>query len=185
MDKADLISVPEAKTSESSTSNLVKLPQNQKPGETAVVQIDQTAVQTLRFIAEQVKINLTSSEAVRVQITSPVSLDLVITQSEFNEMNEDLFKKVLRPIELVLEEASISKDDVDEIVMVGGSTRVPRVREVIGEFFDRDLSHQPKVDPELAVATGVSVQAGIMGGMWPLQVSAIEIPMRVRKIHVL
>ena len=69
--------------------------------------------------------------------------------------------------------------------MVGGSTRVPRVRQVIGDFFHRDLSEEPQVDPELAVATGVSVQAGIMGGMWPLQVSAIEIPMKVRKIHVL
>ena len=147
--------------------------------------IDQATLQKLRLLADQVKIDLTDQEFIHIKMEMPVELDLNITKQTFNQINEDLFQKVLRPIEVVLEEVSLEREDVDEIVLVGGSTRVPRVREVIGEYFDRDLSNPPKVDPELAVATGVSVQAGILGGMWPLQVSAVEIPMKVRKIHVL
>ena len=103
------------KKPETSNSDQIQIPSShQKQGTLKVspIEVDQTVVQTLRLVAEQVKINLTSSESVHVHITSPVLVDLIITQSEFNQMNEDLFRKVLRPIELVLEEASISKDQV-------------------------------------------------------------------------
>jgi len=152
--------------------------------------VDQATLQALRLLAEQVKIDLTDSEYVHINIDIPVQMNLNITRQKFSELNNDLFSKVLRPIEVVLEEASLTPDQVDEIVLVGGSTRVPKVRQVIGDFFSRDLLHHStvaaaSVDPQLAVVTGVSVQAGILGGMWPLQVSAIEVPMSVRKVHVL
>ena len=82
----------------------------------------------------------------------------------------------------MLEATQLSREQVDEIVLVGGSTRIPKVRQLIGDYFGKKPN--TAVDPELAVASGVSVQAGILGGMWPLTVSAVELPTRVRKIHV-
>ena len=64
--------------------------------------------------------------------------------------------------------------------MVGGSTRIPRVRQFISEYFNKSLN--TAVDADLAVASGVSIQAGIIGGIWPLTVSAVEVQMSVKKI---
>uniref|UniRef100_A0A8C1VZA3 Heat shock protein 70 family, member 13 n=1 Tax=Cyprinus carpio TaxID=7962 RepID=A0A8C1VZA3_CYPCA len=92
------------------------------------------------------------------------------------ELNADLFQKILTPIETVLLEGHLDKEEVDEIVLVGGSTRIPRIRQLISQYFGKKPN--TSVDPDLAVVTGVAIQAGIMGGSWPLQVSAIEIPNR-------
>uniref|UniRef100_A0A8C9FN94 Heat shock 70 kDa protein 13 n=1 Tax=Pavo cristatus TaxID=9049 RepID=A0A8C9FN94_PAVCR len=97
-----------------------------------------------------------------------------ISRKLFEMLNEDLFKKILVPIEEVLKEGHLRKEEVDEIVLVGGSTRIPKIREVIRDFFGKEPN--TSVDPDLAVVTGVAIQAGIVGGSWPLQVSAIEIP---------
>lgn len=102
----------------------------------------------------------------------------------FEKLNDDLFQRVLQPIERVLKEVDLPKEYVDEVVLVGGSTRIPKVRQIIEEYFD---GKKPNVaiDPELAVATGVAIQAGIIGGMWPLQVSALELPNHnLRKIQI-
>ncbi|NXC48683.1 HSP13 protein, partial [Penelope pileata] len=97
-----------------------------------------------------------------------------ISRKLFEMLNEDLFEKILVPIEQVLKEGHLHKAEVDEIVLVGGSTRIPKIREVIRDFFGKEPN--TSVDPDLAVVTGVAIQAGIVGGSWPLQVSAIEIP---------
>lgn len=105
-----------------------------------------------------------------------VHFEAEISRKLFEHLNEDLFQKILVPIERVLKEGHLQKDEVDEIVLVGGSTRIPRIRQVIRDYFDKEPN--TSVDPDLAVVTGVTIQAGIMGGSWPLQVSAIEIPNR-------
>ncbi|XP_072288112.1 heat shock 70 kDa protein 13 [Pyxicephalus adspersus] len=105
-----------------------------------------------------------------------VFFETEISRKLFELLNEDLFKKIMVPIQQVLEEGHLEKDEVDEIVLVGGSTRIPRIRQVIRDFFGKKPN--TSVDPDLAVVTGVAIQAGIMGGSWPLQVSAIEIPNR-------
>ncbi|XP_064008387.1 heat shock 70 kDa protein 13 isoform X2 [Pogoniulus pusillus] len=97
-----------------------------------------------------------------------------ISRKLFELLNEDLFEKILVPIEEVLKEGHLNKAEVDEIVLVGGSTRIPQIRKVIRDFFGKEPN--TSVDPDLAVVTGVAIQAGIVGGSWPLQVSAIEIP---------
>lgn len=97
-----------------------------------------------------------------------------ISRKLFEMLNEDLFEKILVPIEEVLKEGHLNKAEVDEIVLVGGSTRIPQIRRVIRDFFGKEPN--TSVDPDLAVVTGVAIQAGIVGGSWPLQVSAIEIP---------
>ncbi|XP_009079962.1 PREDICTED: heat shock 70 kDa protein 13, partial [Acanthisitta chloris] len=97
-----------------------------------------------------------------------------ISRKLFEMLNEDLFEKILVPIEEVLKEGHLHKAEVDEIVLVGGSTRIPKIRRVIQDFFEKEPN--TSVDPDLAVVTGVAIQAGIVAGSWPLQVSAIEIP---------
>ncbi|EGW05144.1 Heat shock 70 kDa protein 13 [Cricetulus griseus] len=97
-----------------------------------------------------------------------------VSRKLFDSINEDLFQKILVPIQQVLKEGHLDKTEIDEVVLVGGSTRIPRIRQVIQEFFGKDPN--TSVDPDLAVVTGVAIQAGIDGGSWPLQVSALEIP---------
>lgn len=97
-----------------------------------------------------------------------------VSRKLFDTLNEDLFQKILVPIRQVLKEGHLEKTEIDEVVLVGGSTRIPRIRQVIQEFFGKDPN--TSVDPDLAVVTGVAIQAGIDGGSWPLQVSALEIP---------
>ncbi|NXK85340.1 HSP13 protein, partial [Amazona guildingii] len=103
-----------------------------------------------------------------------VVFETEISRKLFETLNEDLFEKILVPIEQVLKDGHLQKAEVDEIVLVGGSTRIPRIRKVIRDFFAKEPN--TSVDPDLAVVTGVAIQAGIVGGSWPLQVSAIEIP---------
>ncbi|XP_034556841.1 heat shock 70 kDa protein 13 [Notolabrus celidotus] len=158
-------------------------------------------IHRLRQAVEAAKLNLTLQPDTTIRVPlhlhthdssgssegSPPSLVLfqsVITRELFEELNEDLFQKILAPIETVLSEGHLEKEEVDEIVLVGGSTRIPRIRRLISEYFGKEPN--TSVDPDLAVVTGVAIQAGIMGGSWPLQVSAIEIPNRhLRKTNFL
>ncbi|XP_060076557.1 heat shock 70 kDa protein 13-like [Ylistrum balloti] len=144
-------------------------------------------LQSVRLSVENIKISLTSLESTKVTIPlksfgQDVVYTATITRSEFEKLNRDLFAKILVPIQTVLKTIELPKDEVDEIVLVGGSTRIPKVRELIRDFFNKDPN--TSVDPELAVAMGVSVQAGIIGGMWPLTVSAVELPTAIKKIQI-
>ena len=148
--------------------------------------MDKADVQALRLQVEEAKLNLTHH--LETRITLPLHsfggklFQQSISRTLFEELNYDLFKKALLPIDRVLEVAQLTTDQVDEVVLVGGSTRIPKVRQLIRDYFGK----QPNtaIEPELAVVSGVSIQAGIIGGMWPLTVSAVELPTRVRKIHV-
>lgn len=147
-------------------------------------------IHRLRQAVEATKLNLTLQPSVTIRVPlhlhihesadgsapTPVLLQAVITRELFEELNEDLFQKILAPVKTVLAEGRLEKEEVDEIVLVGGSTRIPRIRRLISEYFGKEPN--TSVDPDLAVVTGVAIQAGIMGGSWPLQVSAIEIPNR-------
>lgn len=142
----------------------------------------------LRQAVEAAKLNLTLQPSVTIRVPlhlrtldsldsstpPPVLFQAVLTRTLFEELNEDLFQKILAPVETVLAEGHLDKEEVDEIVLVGGSTRIPRIRRLISEYFGKEPN--TSVDPDLAVVTGVAIQAGIMSGSWPLQVSAIEIP---------
>ena len=148
-------------------------------------------IQRLRQEVEAAKINLTTDHKVTIRLPllslsegkKLAIFQETLTRDTFEKINEDLFLKVLQPIERVLKEVDIPKEYIDEIVLVGGSTRIPKVRQLIKKYFNGKAPNV-SIDPELAVASGVAIQAGIIGGMWPLQVSAIEIANNVRKIHV-
>lgn len=148
--------------------------------------MDKADVQALRLQVEEAKLNLTHH--LETRITLPLHsfggklFQQSISRTLFEDLNYDLFKKALLPIDRVLEVTQLTTDQVDEVVLVGGSTRIPKVRQLIRDYFGK----QPNtaIEPELAVVSGVSIQAGIIGGMWPLTVSAVELPTRVWKIHV-
>ena len=86
-----------------------------------------------------------------------------ITRAKFEELCLDLFKKTLLPVEKVLQDAGISKRQVDEIVLVGGSTRIPKVRALLKDYFNGKEPNQ-QVNPDEAVAYGAAVQAGLLAG---------------------
>jgi heat shock protein 5 len=86
-----------------------------------------------------------------------------LTRARFEELNQDLFKKTLGPVQKVMEDADMGKSEVDEIVLVGGSTRIPKVQSLLKEYFD---GKEPSkgVNPDEAVAFGAAVQGGILSG---------------------
>lgn len=86
-----------------------------------------------------------------------------LTRAKFEELNIDLFRKTLKPVEKVLEDADMKKEDVHEIVLVGGSTRIPKVQQLIKEFFN---GKEPSrgINPDEAVAYGAAVQGGVISG---------------------
>merc|ERR1712007_337110 len=86
-----------------------------------------------------------------------------LTRARFEELNNDLFKKTLGPVSKVLEDADVAKSEVDEIVLVGGSTRIPKVQSLLSEYFG---GKEPSkgINPDEAVAYGAAVQGGILSG---------------------
>ena len=149
-------------------------------------------IQRLHQLAESVKLNLTRDFDVEINFPLPslrsdsdtVIFQLNITRLTFEKLNQDLFEKVLDPIRKVLDVTGLEQSDIDEIVLVGGSTRIPKIRQIIKDYFN-GKEPNTSIDPELAVVTGVAIQAGILGGAWPLHVSAIEIQHQdLKKIHI-
>ncbi|XP_067935195.1 heat shock 70 kDa protein 13-like [Watersipora subatra] len=141
-------------------------------------------LQLLRAAIETAKLNLTLHDA--TILTLPLAslgnktYTHKVTREEFERINEPLFEKILEPVGAVLEYTELERSEVDEIVMVGGSTRIPAVRRLVSHYFNKSLN--TAVDADLAVVSGVSIQAGIIGGMWPLMVSAVEVQTSVKKI---
>jgi len=127
---------------------------------------DKRAVQKLRREVEKTKRQLSSTHQGRVEIEAlfdGIDFSESLTRARFEDINSDLFKKTLGPVKQVLEDAALSKDQVDEIVLVGGSTRIPKVQALIKEFFN---GKEPArgINPDEAVAYGAAVQAGILSG---------------------
>jgi heat shock protein 5 len=124
------------------------------------------ALQKLRKEVERVKRALSSQTQARVEIEDIVpgyDLQETLTRARFEELNNDLFKKTLIPVRNVLKRAGLEKSDIDNVVLVGGSTRIPRVQELLSQFFDgKELS--TNINPDEAVAFGAGVQASIIGG---------------------
>jgi len=127
---------------------------------------DKRAVQKLRREVERVKRALSSQHQARLEIESffdGLDFSDTLTRARFEELNLDLFKKTLGPLTRVLEDANLKKSDVDEIVLVGGSTRIPKMQELLKDFFNgKELNKG--VNPDEAVAYGAAVQGGILAG---------------------
>lgn len=124
------------------------------------------ALRRLRSACERAKIALSSSTRATVEIDSlfeGVDFNSSITRARFEDLCGDYFRNTLLPVEQVLKDAKMSKADVNEVVLVGGSTRIPKVQELIKTFFN---GKEPckSVNPDEAVAYGAAVQAAILSG---------------------
>jgi len=86
-----------------------------------------------------------------------------LTRAKFEELNMDLFRKTMKPVEQVLKDGGVKKEDVDDIVLVGGSTRIPKVQQLLKEYFNGKEPSQG-INPDEAVAYGAAVQGGILSG---------------------
>jgi endoplasmic reticulum chaperone BiP len=127
---------------------------------------DNRAVQKLRREVEKAKRTLSSQFTTRVEVESffdGEDFSETLSRAKFEELNIDLFKNTLKPVQKVLEDAGLKKSDIDEIVLVGGSTRIPKVQQLVKEFFD---GKEPSrgINPDEAVAYGAAVQAGVLSG---------------------
>jgi heat shock 70kDa protein 1/2/6/8 len=124
------------------------------------------ALRRLRTACERAKRALSSATQASVEIDSLMDgIDFYssITRARFEELNADLFKKCIEPVEKVLRDSKVDKGMVDEIVLVGGSTRIPKVQSLLQDFFNgRELNKS--INPDEAVAYGAAVQAAILGG---------------------
>ncbi|XGW32110.1 hypothetical protein V3C99_010357 [Haemonchus contortus] len=127
---------------------------------------DNRAVQKLRREVEKAKRALSSQHQTKVEVESIMDgedFSESLTRAKFEELNMDLFRATLKPVQKVLEDSDLKKDQVHEIVLVGGSTRIPKVQQLIKEFFN---GKEPSrgINPDEAVAYGAAVQAGVISG---------------------
>ena len=127
---------------------------------------NQRALRRLRTSCERAKRSLSSTTQAHIEIDSlfdGIDFTSTITRARFEEMNMDYFRSTMEPVEKVLRDAKMSKSSVNEIVLVGGSTRIPKVQELLMEFFNgKELNKS--INPDEAVAYGATVQAAILNG---------------------
>ncbi|KAL6637703.1 hypothetical protein ACP70R_025275 [Stipagrostis hirtigluma subsp. patula] len=127
---------------------------------------DGRALGKLRRECERAKRALSSQHQVRVEIEAlfdGVDFSEQLTRAKFEELNMDLFKKTLGPVRKAIADAKLKKEDIDEIVLVGGSTRIPKVQELLREMFDGKEPNKG-INPDEAVAYGAAVQGSIISG---------------------
>merc|ERR1712087_940252 len=127
---------------------------------------DNRAVQKLRREVEKAKRALSNSHQVKIEVESLYDgedFTETLTRAKFEELNMDLFRSTMKPVQKVMEDADMQKKDVDEIVLVGGSTRIPKVQQLVKEFFN---GKEPSrgINPDEAAAYGAAVQAGVLSG---------------------
>jgi heat shock protein 5 len=127
---------------------------------------DKRALQKLKKEAERAKRTLSSTSQTRIEIEAlfdGVDFSETLTRAKFEELNLDLFKKTMKPVKKALEDSKMAKSDIDEVVLVGGSTRIPKVQQLLSNFFNGKELNQD-INPDEAVAYGATVQGGILSG---------------------
>ncbi|MDD9950936.1 MAG: molecular chaperone DnaK [Zetaproteobacteria bacterium] len=130
---------------------------------------DAMAMQRLKEAAEKAKIELSSAQATDINLpfltadaTGPKHLNVSMSRSEFEKLIMDLVEKTLIPCQRALEDSGIDKSEINEVLLVGGSTRIPLVQQKVKEFFGKEPNKS--VNPDEVVSYGAAIQAGILGG---------------------
>ena len=130
---------------------------------------DKMAIQRLKEAAEKAKIELSSVIQTNINLpfitadaSGPKHLDMTLTRAKFEELIEDLVEQTMVPMRRAMEDSHLSPKDIDKILLVGGSTRVPVVHQRIKDFFNKEPDKS--VNPDEAVAMGAAIQAGVLGG---------------------
>jgi len=124
------------------------------------------ALAKLRREVEKAKRALSSQHQVKIEIDNfaeGIDFSETLTRARFEELNNDLFRKTLKPVQIVMKDSGLKKSEVHEIVMVGGSTRIPKVQKLVKDFFNGKEPNRG-INPDEAVAYGATVQAGILSG---------------------
>ncbi len=140
-----------------------------KKDESIDLRDDAMALQRLREAAEKAKIELSSSAQTEINLpyvtataSGPKHLVRTLTRAKFEQLIEDLVKRTIEPCQTALKAAGLSKSDIDEIILVGGSTRIPAVQEAVEKFFGKKPSKG--VNPDEVVAVGAAIQGGVLTG---------------------
>ena len=130
---------------------------------------DPMALQRLKDAAEKAKVELSASTETEINLPYITAVDgvpkhlvLKLTRAKFEQLADDLVNRTLKPCELALKDAGLSKSDIDEIILVGGSTRIPRIQAAVEEFFGQKPNKG--VNPDEVVAVGASIQGGVLSG---------------------
>jgi len=130
---------------------------------------DPMALQRLKEAAEKAKIELSSSAQTEINLpyvtataSGPKHLVRTLSRSKFEQLIDDLVKRTIKPCETALKAAGLSKSDIDEIILVGGSTRIPAVQEAVEQFFGKKPNKG--VNPDEVVAVGAAIQGGVLTG---------------------
>ncbi len=130
---------------------------------------DPMAMQRLKDAAEKAKIELSSSTKTNINLpfitadqSGPKHLNIDLTRAKFEQIVDDLVKRTLEPCRKALKDAGVTKDQIDSVILVGGSTRIPKIQEVVKEFFGKEPSKG--VNPDEVVAVGAAIQGGVLSG---------------------
>ena len=130
---------------------------------------DALAMQRLKEAAEKAKIELSSASQTDVNLpyitadaSGPKHLTLKITRAKLESLVDDLIARTIDPLKVALKDADLSVSDIDDVIMVGGQTRMPKVQEVVKDFFGKEP--RKDVNPDEAVACGAAIQGGVLGG---------------------
>jgi len=130
---------------------------------------DPMALQRLKEAAEKAKIELSSSEQTEVNLpyvtadaSGPKHLNIKLTRAKLESLVDDLLKRTIEPCKIALKDAKLSSGDIDEVILVGGQTRMPKVGQMVQDFFGKEPKRD--VNPDEAVAMGAAIQAGVLGG---------------------
>ncbi|GMM28053.1 hypothetical protein DAMA08_007690 [Martiniozyma asiatica (nom. inval.)] len=126
---------------------------------------DVTPLQRIREAAEKAKIELSHVKKTSIElpfITKDHSISLPLTEEELDELSMPLIKRTLEPLKKALSDAEMERDDVDEVILVGGMTRMPKIRQIIGDYFGKKPNTD--VNPDEAVALGAAIQGAVLSG---------------------
>lgn len=130
---------------------------------------DKMALQRLKEAAEKAKIELSASTQTNINLpfitadaTGPKHIDMNLTRAKFNELTHDLVQRTIEPMRKALNDAGLTINDIDKVILVGGSTRIPAVQDAVKEFTGKEPSKG--VNPDECVAVGASIQAGVLTG---------------------
>uniref|UniRef100_A0A667ZI74 Endoplasmic reticulum chaperone BIP n=1 Tax=Myripristis murdjan TaxID=586833 RepID=A0A667ZI74_9TELE len=141
------------------------------------VRKDNRAVQKLRREVEKAKRALSAQHQARIEIKSffeGEDFSETLTRAKFEELNMDLFRSTMKPVQKVLEDADLKKSDIDEIVLVGGSTHIPKIQQLVKEFFNGKEPSR-SINPDEAVAYGAAVQASVLSGEEDIDVCPFDV----------
>lgn len=130
---------------------------------------DPMSLQRIKEAAEKAKIELSSSSETEINLPYVTAIDGVpkhlvmkLTRSNFEKLADDLIKRTMKPCEIALKDAGLTKDKIDEVILVGGSTRIPAIQEAVEKFFGKKPSKG--VNPDEVVALGAAIQGGVLAG---------------------